>query len=115
MPIVDCVYERGQFFLPLALNGSAPHHFIFDTGAGISAVDAALAVELGLPLPIVVVDSGGYDEIRTQQQARGIDRRERHGQHQLGVVTPAVTLVCLRPGEVEHELAPGMRLAVHRT
>src|SRR6188474_2152464 len=49
MPIVDCVYERGQFFLPLALNGSAPHHFIFDTGAGVSAVDAALAVELGLP------------------------------------------------------------------
>jgi hypothetical protein len=49
MPIVDCVYERGQFFLPLSLNGSAPHHFIFDTGAGVSAVDAALADELALP------------------------------------------------------------------
>lgn len=49
MPIVDCVYERGQFFLPLALNDSAPHHFIFDTGAGVSAVDAGLATELGLP------------------------------------------------------------------
>jgi|GEM_PF-3153688 len=49
MPIVDCAYERGQFFLPLALNGSAPHHFIFDTGAGVSAVDAALAAELELP------------------------------------------------------------------
>jgi hypothetical protein len=49
MPVVDCIYERGQFFLPLALNGSAPHYFIFDTGAGVSAVDAALAVELGLP------------------------------------------------------------------
>jgi hypothetical protein len=49
MPIVDCVYERGQFFLPLALNGSAPHHFIFDTGAGVSAVDAELAAALALP------------------------------------------------------------------
>jgi hypothetical protein len=49
MPIVDSVYERGQFFLPLALNGSAPHYFIFDTGAGVSAVDAGMAVELGLP------------------------------------------------------------------
>ena len=49
MPIVDCVYERGQFFLPLRLNESAPHHFIFDTGAGVSAVDAKLADELGLP------------------------------------------------------------------
>jgi hypothetical protein len=49
MPIVDCVYERGQFFLPLALNGSSPHYFIFDTGAGVSAVDSALADELGLP------------------------------------------------------------------
>jgi hypothetical protein len=49
MPIVDCVYERGQFFLPLSLNDSAPHYFIFDTGAGVSAVDAGLADELGLP------------------------------------------------------------------
>jgi hypothetical protein len=49
MPIVDCVYERGQFFLPLSLNGSGPQYFIFDTGAGVSAVDAALADELGLP------------------------------------------------------------------
>ena len=49
MPIVDCVYERGQFFLPLSLNGSGPQYFIFDTGAGVSAVDATLADELGLP------------------------------------------------------------------
>jgi Aspartyl protease len=48
MPIVDCVYERGQFFLPLSLNGSSPHYFIFDTGAGVSAVDTAVADELGL-------------------------------------------------------------------
>lgn len=49
MPVVDCVYERGQFFLPLSLNGSAPHHFILDTGAGVSAVDTTLAAELRLP------------------------------------------------------------------
>lgn len=49
MPLVDCVYERGQFFLPLSLNGAGPHHFIFDTGAGVSAVDAKLADALGLP------------------------------------------------------------------
>ena len=49
MPIVDCIYERGQFFLPLSLNGAGPHYFIFDTGAGVSAVDATLADALGLP------------------------------------------------------------------
>jgi hypothetical protein len=48
MPIVDCLYDRGQFFLPMSLDGSAPHHFIFDTGAGVSAVDEGLANELGL-------------------------------------------------------------------
>jgi len=47
MPIVDSLYERGQFFMPLSLNGSAAHYFIFDTGAGVSAVDATLADELG--------------------------------------------------------------------
>jgi hypothetical protein len=50
MPIIDCVYDRGQFFVPLSLNGSAPHYFIFDTGAGISAVDEELASELHLPI-----------------------------------------------------------------
>jgi len=48
MPVVDCIYERGQFFLPLSLAGSAPHYFVFDTGAGVSAVDEGLATELGL-------------------------------------------------------------------
>ncbi len=50
MPIIDAIYERGQFFVPMSLNGSAPHHFIFDTGAGVSAVDAGLAAELRLPI-----------------------------------------------------------------
>ena len=48
MPIIDCVYDRGQFFVPLSLGSSGPHYFIFDTGAGISAIDEGLATELGL-------------------------------------------------------------------
>jgi Aspartyl protease len=47
--LVDCIHDRGQFFVPLSLNGSAPHYFILDTGAGVSAVDAALALALRLP------------------------------------------------------------------
>jgi Aspartyl protease len=50
MPIVDCVYDRGQFFVPLALNGSAPHYFIIDSGAGVSAVDTEVAARLRLPV-----------------------------------------------------------------
>jgi hypothetical protein len=51
MAIVDCVYERGQFFVPLKINGgTGSHYFIFDTGAGVSAVDAELAAELKLPV-----------------------------------------------------------------
>jgi acetolactate synthase-1/2/3 large subunit len=34
--------------------------------------ELATAVELGLSLPVVVVDNGGYREIREQQSARGI-------------------------------------------
>jgi len=37
-----------------------------------SVQELATAVELGLPLPIVVVDNGGFGEIRAQQEARGI-------------------------------------------
>jgi len=49
MAIIDAAFDRGQFFVPMSLNGSAPHYFILDTGAGVSAVDAALAAQLGLP------------------------------------------------------------------
>jgi acetolactate synthase-1/2/3 large subunit len=37
-----------------------------------SVQELATAVELGLPIPVVVVDNGGYAEIREQQAARGI-------------------------------------------
>lgn len=69
MPIVDSIYERGQFFLPLALNDSAPHHFIFDTGAGVSAVDAALADELGL-IKVAHTELAGTAGILTVDQVR---------------------------------------------
>src|ERR1051326_3633820 len=69
MPIVDCVSDRGQFFLPMSLNGSAPHYFIFDSGAGISAVDQALATELHLPI-IANPELAGTAGVMTVNQVR---------------------------------------------
>jgi thiamine pyrophosphate-dependent acetolactate synthase large subunit-like protein len=37
-----------------------------------SLQELATLTELGLPVPVVVVDNGGYREIRDQQAARGI-------------------------------------------
>src|SRR3954453_18889622 len=37
-----------------------------------SVQELATAVELGLPIPVVVVDNGGEAEIRAQQVARGV-------------------------------------------
>jgi hypothetical protein len=69
MPIVDCVYDRGQFFVPLSLGGSGAHHFIFDTGAGISAVDEELATELGL-VTIAHTELTGTAGVFTVDQVR---------------------------------------------
>jgi len=69
MPIIDCVYERGQFFLPLSLGGSAQHYFIFDTGAGVSAIDETLATELGL-LKIAHTELAGTAGVLTVDQVR---------------------------------------------
>ena len=69
MPIVDCVYERGPFFLPLSLTGSSPHYFIFDTGAGVSAIDEGLANELGLH-KIAQTELAGTAGILTVDQVR---------------------------------------------
>jgi Aspartyl protease len=69
MPIVDSVYERGQFFVPLSLNGSGPQYFIIDTGAGVSAVDAAVATELGLP-KIAHTELAGTAGVLTVDQVR---------------------------------------------
>src|SRR6185295_15711413 len=69
MPIVDCIFDRGQFFLPMSLNGSSPHYFILDTGAGISAVDAGLAAELRLPT-IARTELAGTAGVMTVDQVR---------------------------------------------
>lgn len=51
----------------------APVATLLGDGAFMFAVqELATAVELGLPIPIVVVDNGGYREIRDQEESRGI-------------------------------------------
>jgi hypothetical protein len=89
MPIVDCIHDRGQFFLPMSLNGSAPHYFIFDTGAGISAVDAALAAELHLPTiahtelagtaGVMIVDQVRIARIAPLRRGRTVDDLSWYG------------------------------------
>jgi hypothetical protein len=89
MPIVDCLYERGQFFLPLSLNGSAPHYFIFDTGAGVSAIDAGLADELGLlkmahtelagTAGVLEVDQVRIARMQPMSRGRGVDELSWYG------------------------------------
>ena len=53
-------------------------------------------------------------QIGARQQPRASRGRERHRAHQLRVVTQPTLLGGSRPGHVEHELAPGMILAIHR-
>jgi hypothetical protein len=48
----------------------------------------------------------------TDQQSRAARRRERRRPDQFGVIGQAVALIGAGPGEVEDELAPGMRLEV---
>jgi hypothetical protein len=89
MAVVDCVYDRGQFFVPLCLNGSAPHYFILDTGAGISAVDAALASKLGLPTiahtelagtaGVMMVDQVRIDKISPLRRGHAVDDLSWYG------------------------------------
>ena len=45
---------------------------IGDGAAMFSIQELITATELGLPIPIVIVDNGGYAEIREQMVARGI-------------------------------------------
>jgi hypothetical protein len=91
MPIVDCIYERGQFFLPLSLEGSAPHYFIVDTGAGVSAIDETLATELRLhkmkqtelagTAGVLTVDQVQIDRILPLYRGRGVDELAWYGLH----------------------------------
>lgn len=43
-----------------------------DGGFCFTALELASATALGMPLPVVVVDNGGYEEIRAEMLARGI-------------------------------------------
>ncbi|MGR4870562.1 aspartyl protease family protein [Variovorax sp. LARHSF232] len=45
----ELIEERGQFNLPVTINGHANAVFLVDTGAENSVVDASLAAELALP------------------------------------------------------------------
>jgi thiamine pyrophosphate-dependent acetolactate synthase large subunit-like protein len=60
---------------------------IGDGALMFSIQELATAVALGLPLPVVVVDNGGYREIRDQQVTRSIPP--------VGVDLPAPDLVAL--------------------
>src|SRR6185312_11971033 len=53
-------------------------------------------------------------QIRPGQQPRAGGRREGHRAEELWIVGQAALLGGARPGEVEHELAPGMLLAIQR-
>ena len=44
-----------------------------DAGFMSTAPELATAAQLGLPLPVVVVDNGGYGEVRAAMRARGVD------------------------------------------
>jgi thiamine pyrophosphate-dependent acetolactate synthase large subunit-like protein len=71
-------YATLGYGLPAAIGGSLarPGHpvavLLGDGAFMFSVQELATAVDLRLPLPIVVVDNGGYREIRDQQVARSI-------------------------------------------
>jgi thiamine pyrophosphate-dependent acetolactate synthase large subunit-like protein len=56
----------------LARPGSPVAVLLGDGALMFSLQELATLTELGLPVPVVVVDNGGYREIRDQQAARGI-------------------------------------------
>jgi thiamine pyrophosphate-dependent acetolactate synthase large subunit-like protein len=71
-------YATLGYGLPAAIGASLarpdqPVAVLLGDGAFLFSVqELATAVDLRLPLPIVVVDNGGYGEIRDQQRRRGI-------------------------------------------
>ncbi|TWF80923.1 acetolactate synthase-1/2/3 large subunit [Pseudonocardia hierapolitana] len=71
-------YATLGYGLPAAIGASLarpgePVAVLLGDGAFLFSVqELATAVDLRLPLPIVVVDNGGYREIRDQQEQRGI-------------------------------------------
>jgi acetolactate synthase-1/2/3 large subunit len=86
-------YATLGYGLPAAIGAAlarpeAPVAALVGDGASMFCVqELATAVDLRLPLPIVVVDNGGYREIRDQQASRSIAP--------VGVDLPAPGLVAL--------------------
>jgi thiamine pyrophosphate-dependent acetolactate synthase large subunit-like protein len=71
-------YATLGYGLPAAVGAALarPGHpvavLVGDGALMFSVQELATLTELGLPVPVVVVDNGGYREIRDQQAARGI-------------------------------------------
>lgn len=72
-------YATLGYGLPAALGAALgrPGHpvatMLGDGALMFSLQELMTLVELGIPVPVVVVDNGGYREIRDQEAARGID------------------------------------------
>lgn len=72
-------YATLGYGLPAALGAALgrPGHpvaaLLGDGALMFSVQELMTLVELGIPVPVVVVDNGGYREIRDQEAARGID------------------------------------------
>jgi thiamine pyrophosphate-dependent acetolactate synthase large subunit-like protein len=101
-------YATLGYGLPAAIGASLaapdrPVVAVVGDGALMFCVqELATAVDLGRPLPIVVVDNGGYREIRDQQEARNIPP--------VGVDLPTPDLVALAAAFGAHGVrvtAPG--------
>jgi acetolactate synthase-1/2/3 large subunit len=71
-------YATLGYGLPAAIGAAVarpgkPVAVLLGDGALMFSVQELMTlVELGLPVPVVVVDNGGYREIRDQEAARGI-------------------------------------------
>jgi len=57
----------------LAAPGRPAIALVGDGGLLFTVAELATAAELGIPLPVVVPNNGGYGEIRDQMRAAGID------------------------------------------
>ncbi|MBP2471341.1 acetolactate synthase-1/2/3 large subunit [Crossiella equi] len=55
----------------LALPGTRVAALLGDGGVMFTVAELATAAQLGLPLPVLVVDNGGYGEIRAEMAQRG--------------------------------------------
>ncbi|KEH10136.1 hypothetical protein GY14_07590 [Delftia tsuruhatensis] len=107
----------GVLVAPVELHGAALHPAVGVAGCHILGI--AEQQMQGRQLLRLGPFAHGAHQGRTQQrracqQPAARHRRERHGEHALGVVIQPMLGVGARPGKVEHVLAIGMRLGVDR-